>query len=136
MTTFALDKQLAQDTLAIIDWPMCRVLRMNDRNYPWLILVPRRPDVLEIIDLSSDDQRRLWAEVAKAAKALRHHTGAHKLNIAALGNVVRQLHVHVIGRFTTDAAWPRPIWGVAEAKRFSDQDIEREATLWRDRLAQ
>lgn len=111
-TEFTLHPQLAADCLEIGDWPLCRLLRMNDSTYPWLILVPRRPAIREIIDLERSDQIRLMEEIALASAALRRETGAHKLNVAALGNAVPQLHVHVIARFTTDSAWPRPIWGV------------------------
>ncbi len=108
-----LHDQLQMDTIAIGDLPLCRVLLSNDANYPWLILVPRIPETTEIIDLSAADQAQLTQEIDKAARALRDVTHCHKLNVAALGNMVPQLHVHIIARQTNDAAWPKPIWGVA-----------------------
>jgi diadenosine tetraphosphate (Ap4A) HIT family hydrolase len=88
------------------------VLVIRDANYPWLLLAPRRPDAVEIIDLDEVEQAQLMTEVSRAARALKDVTKCDKLNIAALGNVVPQLHVHVIARRTGDAAWPRPVWGV------------------------
>jgi diadenosine tetraphosphate (Ap4A) HIT family hydrolase len=110
--TFALHPQLSADTFVLGDWPLCRVLRMNDRAYPWLILVPRVPDIREIIDLSERDQQQLTAEIVRASRALKDLVNPDKLNVAALGNAVPQLHVHIIARYKTDPAWPRPIWGV------------------------
>ena len=109
---WSLHPQLTQDTIDIGDLPLCRVLVIKDANYPWLLLVPRRPEKVEIIDLDEVEQAQLMAEVSRAAKALKEITKCDKLNIAALGNVVPQLHVHVIARRTADAAWPRPVWGV------------------------
>jgi diadenosine tetraphosphate (Ap4A) HIT family hydrolase len=106
-----LHPQLAKDTINIGDLPLSRVLVINDANYPWLLLVPRRPDVNEIIDLDEVERAQLMTEIAQAGRALKQVTGCDKLNIAALGNVVPQLHVHVVARRTGDAAWPRPVWG-------------------------
>ncbi|MDY0874067.1 HIT family protein [Dongia rigui] len=110
--TFALHAQLSADTFTLGDWPLCRVLRMNDRAYPWLILVPCVPDVREIIDLAEAQQQQLMGEISRASRALKALLSPDKLNVAALGNAVPQLHVHIIARYKTDAAWPRPIWGV------------------------
>jgi diadenosine tetraphosphate (Ap4A) HIT family hydrolase len=110
--TWALHPQLARDTVELGDLPLCRVLVIQDANYPWLLLVPRRPDVVEIIDLDEVEQAQLMTETTRVARALREITKCDKLNVAALGNVVPQLHVHVIARRKTDAAWPRPVWGV------------------------
>lgn len=108
-----LDPQLAADTIALGDLPLARVLLTDDANYPWLILVPRRPGVSDLIDLTETDQAQLTREIATVSRALRQVTECRKLNVAALGNVVPQLHVHVIARRADDAAWPRPVWGVA-----------------------
>lgn len=108
---FALDPRLAEDTHALGDLPLCRVLLMDDRRFPWLILVPRRTGATDIVDLAADERARLMEEIAAASAALRDATAATKLNVAALGNRVAQLHVHVIARFATDAAWPDPVWG-------------------------
>lgn len=111
MTDFALDPRLAADTLPVLELELSSLLMMRDGNYPWLILVPRRAGAVEILDLDPADRARLWDEIERVADALRAETGAHKLNVAALGNVVAQLHVHVVARFREDAAWPAPVWG-------------------------
>jgi diadenosine tetraphosphate (Ap4A) HIT family hydrolase len=132
---FELDSRLDNDSLFLMDWPLCRVLRMNDRAYPWLILVPRRNGVREIIDLSSADQALLLREIGQASRAIKKALKPEKLNVAALGNVVPQLHVHVIARFTDDPAWPRPIWGVQAPQLFDSDEAEVEVIQWRERLA-
>ena len=110
---WSLHPQLAQDTVPVGDLPLARVLLANDANFPWLILVPRRPGLVELIDLEENAQVQLLGEIAAAAHALKAITECEKLNIAALGNQVAQLHVHVIGRRHGDAAWPKPVWGAA-----------------------
>jgi diadenosine tetraphosphate (Ap4A) HIT family hydrolase len=122
-TAFALHPQLAQDTVTIGELKLCRLLLNKDANYPWLVLVPRRPDLTEIIDLDSAAQAQLTIEIAMVSQALRDITQCDKLNVAALGNMVAQLHVHVIARRKSDAAWPRPVWGVAPALRYGDNEL-------------
>ena len=117
-STWSLHPQLAQDTVPVGDLALTRVLLANDANYPWLILVPRRPALVELIDLKETEQIQFLGEIATAARVLKSVTECEKLNIAALGNVVPQLHVHVIGRRHSDAAWPKPIWGVAPATAY------------------
>ncbi|MCC0054445.1 MAG: HIT domain-containing protein [Rhodobiaceae bacterium] len=116
---FALDPRLAADTLPVAELGLCSLRLMNDAGYPWLILVPRRAGLADLIDLEPADRATLAAEVDAVSCALKAHTGCHKLNVAALGNVVRQLHVHVIARFETDPAWPAPVWGKAPAKPYA-----------------
>ena len=111
--TWSLHPQLAADTVPVGDLPLSHVLLANDANYPWLILVPRQPGVVELVDLDENEQVQLLGEVAAAARTLKSITECAKLNIAALGNQVAQLHVHVIARRHSDAAWPKPVWGVA-----------------------
>jgi diadenosine tetraphosphate (Ap4A) HIT family hydrolase len=123
--SWSLDPQLARDGLVLGELPLSRVLVMNDANYPWLVLVPRRPDLVEIIDLEEADRTELMAEICAAADALKRVTRCDKLNIAALGNVVAQLHVHIIARFRNDAAGARPIWGQAPARPYAAADLER-----------
>jgi diadenosine tetraphosphate (Ap4A) HIT family hydrolase len=106
---------LAADTVPIGDLALCRVLLATDANFPWLILVPRRAGVTEMIDLSEGEQIQLTNEVAATSRALKTITECEKLNVAALGNVVAQLHVHVIGRRHSDKAWPKPVWGAVPA---------------------
>ena len=112
---FALDPRLAADTRPVASLPLCDVLLMNDARYPWLILVPRRAGLVEIADLHDDEQAVLWQEVDRAAAALRAVAPCDKLNLGALGNIVRQLHVHVVARVEGDAAWPGPVWGNGQA---------------------
>ena len=107
-----LDPRLAHDTINVGDLPLCRLLVIKDANYPWLLLVPRRPEAVEIIDLDEVEQAQLMTEINRVARALKEITKCDKLNIAALGNLVPQLHVHIIARRSGDAAWPRPVWGV------------------------
>jgi diadenosine tetraphosphate (Ap4A) HIT family hydrolase len=116
MTDFTLDERLAGDTVAVVDLPLSAVRLMNERSWPWLILVPRRSGLVELIDLDAGDRARLVEEIARAAEALRRLYQPYKLNVAALGNVVPQLHIHVIARFRDDPAWPRPVWNVKPAR--------------------
>jgi len=111
-STWTLDSRLAADTVPVGDLPLARALLSNDANFPWLILVPRRPNLVELIDLADGEQVQLLGEIAAAARTLKSVTECDKLNVAALGNSVPQLHVHVIARRHSDAAWPKPVWGV------------------------
>ncbi len=132
---FALHPRLDGDTAFISDWPLCRVLLMNDCAYPWLILVPRRADTVEITDLAPADQAILIAEVARASTALRAQLQPRRINVAALGNMVPQLHVHVIARFESDPAWPRPVWGMAPPRPYPPEELERRLAELRGALA-
>jgi diadenosine tetraphosphate (Ap4A) HIT family hydrolase len=115
---FALDPRLEKDCRALGDWPLCRLLLMNDANYPWFILVPRRQDVREIYELSDADRAQLWTESAQLSRAAMQAFAGHKLNVAALGNVVPQLHLHHVVRSPDDPAWPSPVWGRIPAKPY------------------
>ena len=121
---FALDQRLQQDTLVIGDFPLSRLLLSNDSNYPWFILVPRIDGISEVFQLGVADQQRLWQETTALAQLLNEGLAADKMNIGALGNVVSQLHVHVIVRKRDDAAWPAPVWGKHPAKPYSDAQVE------------
>jgi diadenosine tetraphosphate (Ap4A) HIT family hydrolase len=133
--SWSLHPQLANDTFGIGDLPLSRVLLMNDANYPWLILVPRRPDIVEIIDLDEAQQPHLMSEIALVAGVLRDVTACDKLNIAAIGNVVPQLHVHVVARRRGDAAWPRPVWGALPARAYEPAERDRFAEAIRREIA-
>jgi diadenosine tetraphosphate (Ap4A) HIT family hydrolase len=132
---WSLHPQLERDTVSVGDLPLARVLVNNDANYPWLILVPRRPNLVELIDLSESEQAQLMREVTQTARALRDLTACHKLNIAALGNMVPQLHVHVIARFRHDAAWPNPVWNVVPRRAHEHEELERFTAALREKLA-
>ena len=112
---FELDPQLEKDTVLISDWHLCQVRLMNDSRYPWVILIPKVDGVSEIHELAEEQQQLLLGESMRLSKALDQLFSPYKLNIAALGNMVRQLHVHHIVRFENDASFPRPVWGVGEA---------------------
>ncbi|WP_262692540.1 HIT domain-containing protein [Kordiimonas aestuarii] len=111
MTEFSLHAKLAADTEWIETLALCRVLMMNDATYPWLILVPERAGIREIHELSEGDQQTLMREMTAVARVMELAFDATKMNVAALGNMVPQLHVHVIARYEGDPAWPGPIWG-------------------------
>jgi len=132
-TGFALDPRLAADTAFVADWRLSRVLLMNDARFPWLILVPRRAGLVELDDLRGDDQATMLREINRAMALLRAMAPCDKLNIGALGNIIRQLHVHVIARNASDAAWPRPIWGTDSAQPY--ESATREALIERLRPA-
>jgi len=120
---FVLDPRLQQDTLPVGDFPLCRLLLMNDANYPWFILVPRREEVSELFQLDALDQQALWQEATMLAETLKDAFGADKMNIATLGNMVSQLHMHVIARRRDDPAWPAPVWGRLPAQPYGDEQV-------------
>lgn len=120
---FSLDSRLQQDTLVVGDFPLCRLLLMNDANYPWFILVPRREAVSELFQLDIADQQSLWQEATRLAEILKDAFSADKMNVATLGNVVSQLHMHVIVRRREDAAWPAPVWGRHPVRAYSEEEI-------------
>jgi diadenosine tetraphosphate (Ap4A) HIT family hydrolase len=132
---WSLHPQLARDTAPVGDLALVRVLAMNDANYPWVILVPRRGGVVEIIDLDEADRTGLMAEIAQVSAALTQLTACAKLNVAAIGNVVPQLHVHVVARRTDDAAWPKPVWGAAPAKPYATGKLDAFVAALRRALA-
>lgn len=113
-----LDPRIAADSVEVANLALCHVRLSGDARFPWLLLVPRRAGAVEICDLDPADQTVLMTEIVKASAALRSVTRCDKLNVAALGNVVAQLHVHVVARFTTDPAWPGPIWGRGPASAY------------------
>src|SRR5215475_12418756 len=117
--SFQLDSRLEADTAFVTDWPLCRALLMNDARYPWLVLVPRRSDLVEIADLALADRAVLMEEIIRAGEILRALPGVTKLNVGALGNVVRQLHVHVMGRRPGDPAGAGPVWGHGPAEPYA-----------------
>jgi diadenosine tetraphosphate (Ap4A) HIT family hydrolase len=129
MPMFTLHEQLQKDCTVIGELPLCSLLLMNDANYPWFVLVPRREQVREWYELSEVDQQQLLHEANGLAKCLQQQTHAKKMNIGALGNMVPQLHVHVIARFEQDAAWPAPVWGKVSAKPYAENDLNNMIAL-------
>jgi diadenosine tetraphosphate (Ap4A) HIT family hydrolase len=134
MTIFTLDQKLAADTLPLTRLGLCDLRLMNDRRWPWLILIPQRPDIVEITDLTPLDQTMLTFETGIAAQALKSVTGCEKINIGALGNIVRQLHVHVIARNSGDACWPGPVWGYGVREVYDAAEAEAFVNAIRDAL--
>ena len=120
---FALDSRLKQDTWLMGDFPLCSLLLSNDSNYPWFILVPRREGISELFQLNDDDQHLMWRETTALARVLKDLFAADKMNVATLGNVVKQMHMHVIVRYVTDAAWPGPVWGKHPAKPYAREEV-------------
>jgi diadenosine tetraphosphate (Ap4A) HIT family hydrolase len=134
MPTFALHPQLAADTLAVGEMPLCRLLLMNDAQYPWCILVPRVAHARELHRLDDGDQLQLLRESTALARAMEAVFQPHKMNVAALGNVVPQLHIHHIARYRTDAAWPAPVWGRHPAQPYADAALAERLERLRQAL--
>jgi diadenosine tetraphosphate (Ap4A) HIT family hydrolase len=134
-TEFQLDPRLQADTQPVAALPLCDVLLMKDARFAWLILVPRRPGCSELLDLPEDLRPQLWREIDQAAAALRDAAPCDKLNVGALGNIVRQLHVHVVARQVGDAAWPGPVWGSGAAQAYGDNELSSLLQALRRRLA-
>ncbi|MBP0616423.1 HIT domain-containing protein [Jiella mangrovi] len=125
MRQFKLDPRLAADTVTVGTLGLCRLLLMNDRRWPWLILVPQRSDVTEVHDLTPLDQTMLTFETCLVAKSLKSFCGADKINVGALGNMVAMLHIHVIARRTGDPNWPGPVWGFGRGEPYDDPSLEK-----------
>jgi diadenosine tetraphosphate (Ap4A) HIT family hydrolase len=132
---FQLDPRLATDSVFIADGPLSQVRLIDDTRFPWLVLVPRVDAASEWIDLDGGQQRLLLAEINQVSRLLRAEPGVVKLNIGALGNIVRQLHIHIVGRHPGDAAWPGPVWGSGAMVRHEAQALEALTRQWRQRLA-
>ena len=131
---WSLHPQLVADTHAVGDLPLSRVLIIKDANYPWVILVPRQAGITEILDLGAAEQTQLMGEITRTGTALKAITACDKLNIAALGNVVPQLHVHVIARSKSDAAWPHPVWGKLKPSFYDSRTLDRFTALLSEAL--
>ncbi|ORU90606.1 MAG: hypothetical protein A6F71_06490 [Cycloclasticus sp. symbiont of Poecilosclerida sp. M] len=132
---FTLHPQLVDDTYTLGDFPLSVLLLSRDANYPWFILVPKRAEISEVFQLSQSDQNQLQQESIALSQALYGAFSADKLNVAALGNVVPQLHVHHIIRYTTDIAWPSPVWGFTQANAYSDEHLKECKSTAIDALA-
>lgn len=132
MQAFQLHERLQADTFTLEAWPLCDVLLLNDRRFPWLVLVPRCAGVSEIHQLDAADRTLLMEEIVRASRWLERACCADKINIGALGNIVPQLHLHVVARFRNDAAWPGPVWGSGSAVPYDEATL----TALRARLAE
>jgi diadenosine tetraphosphate (Ap4A) HIT family hydrolase len=131
MTSFAVDERLAADTLLVGDAPLSRVMMIKDARFPWLVLVPRRPHLVDWVDLGAGEVSVLDGEIRAAVAALRSIQPFDKLNVASLGNMVRQLHIHVVARRIGDDAWPKPVFGQGAPTAFQDGEAERRIAIIR-----
>lgn len=134
-SAYALHPQLAEDSVPVADWPLCEVRLMDDANHPWLVLVPKVAGAVELLDLAPAQRHALCDEIDRAARALKATFAPDKLNVAALGNLVPQLHVHVNARFRDDIAWPRPVWGAAHARPYPPEALVARVAALRAALA-
>lgn len=132
---FVLNERLTADTFEVCQLQLCKVLLMNDTAYPWLILVPAQNDIVELSDLKEADQQLLMSEIVQVSEILKSLTGADKMNVATLGNMVPQLHVHVIARFKDDAAWPAPVWGKTQPIPYTDVIKDKLISALQEKLA-
>lgn len=132
--TFQLHPRLKQDCIEIGRFELCRLLIMNDSQYPWFILVPERADIQEIYQLSKTERELLTEESSYLAKNLAILYQADKMNIAAIGNMVPQLHIHHIVRYRTDKAWPAPVWGKFDAEPYTKQQIADNLACIKEQL--
>jgi len=132
--TFLLDDRLAADTSEVCLQELSYVGLMNDARYPWLVLVPRQNGLVEVNDLDTGGRALLWREVEQSCSVLKDLYPQAKINIGALGNIVRQLHVHVIARHEGDAAWPGPVWGVGDAQFYEDVGLAELLTRLREKF--
>jgi diadenosine tetraphosphate (Ap4A) HIT family hydrolase len=135
---FVLHPRLMADTAVIVDWSLSRVLLMNDKRFPWIVLVPRRPNIVELFDLDQAARATLSNEIARAAERLkdwaRTRGGADKMNIGAIGNLVPQLHIHVVARRRGDALWPGTVWGAGQSEHYGAAELMRVVSEMRDAL--
>jgi diadenosine tetraphosphate (Ap4A) HIT family hydrolase len=122
--TFVLHPRLEADSAFIIDLPLSQARLSLNAAFPWIILVPRAPELVEIMDLSLDYQQQLLQEIDAVSRILKTLFNADKLNIGALGNIVPQLHIHVIARYTSDPAWPNPVWNSGVSKQYSEEETQ------------
>ena len=125
MVDFQLDPRLAGDCIVVGDFPLARLLLMNDSTFPWFILVPRASGIEEAYQLNDEQQLQLMHESSFLSRKLQALFSADKMNVAALGNVVRQLHVHHVVRYVGDAAWPAPVWGKLPAQPYQQEEIDQ-----------
>jgi diadenosine tetraphosphate (Ap4A) HIT family hydrolase len=136
--SFVLHPRLMADSAVIVDWSLSRVLLMNDKRFPWIVLVPRRPNLVELFDLDSTSRTVLTNEIARAGERLKRwatiHGGVDKINVGIIGNLVPQLHVHVVARKKGDAVWPGTVWGIGQPEHYGAAELMRVVGNIRDAL--
>lgn len=132
---FTVHSKLSDDTIYIGSLPLCEVLLMNDCRFPWMILVPRIPNLQDFHEIPTNHQDALFREIEQASTAIQKVWSVNKMNVAALGNQVSQLHIHVIGRRTTDDAWPQPVWGHGTPRPYNSQSKSTTIQSLKDELS-
>lgn len=136
-TKFIIDPKLESSSIWVRDLPLCQLRLQNDRRFPWVVLIPRRAEIVEVFDLGLEDQHMLWSEIVSVAQHMHKSFQAHKMNIETLGNKVRQLHIHIIARFEHDAAWPNSVLNNSVTEPYSSQEVLRrveELSFWTNNL--
>jgi diadenosine tetraphosphate (Ap4A) HIT family hydrolase len=131
MSNFSLHSQLEKDTIFVASLDLSEVLLMNDSRYPWIIIVPRIETAVDITDLSAENQLIFNEEIGRVSLAVKNHFQPDRLNIAMLGNIVPQLHCHIIARFETDFAWSKPVWGIGESVKYSENEAAKTVSILR-----
>jgi diadenosine tetraphosphate (Ap4A) HIT family hydrolase len=134
MSDFELDSRLANNSVLVDQGPLSQVRLMNDERYPWLVLVPRVSGITEWLDLDGNQQDQLRSELNRCCRALKGTDGVEKINFATLGNIVPQLHFHVVGRHVGDPAWPAPVWGNGQPRPFDAAVLQERVAMWKERL--
>lgn len=131
---FTLHPRLAADSQWIGELALCQVRLINDQRFPWLLLIPQRPNITELHELNAEDYIQLFEEIRQLAAPFQRLYQADKLNVATLGNMVPQLHLHLVARHSQDAAWPGPVWGNGQAIPYSEENLTKQVDLIRDQL--
>ena len=129
---FLLNKRLESDTFFIDDFPLCKFLLMNDSNYPWFLLVPRINNIKELYELKQKERVQLDFEIVEVSKFINLSFKPKKINIASLGNIVSQFHMHIIGRFVEDPSWPGPVWGAVDFNKYKSNELDDILSLSRN----
>lgn len=132
-THFIIDPKLDSSSIWLHDLPLCQLRLQNDRRFPWIVLIPRRPEIVEIFDLNLEDQHLLWSEMIEVAQHMHKNLQAHKMNIETLGNKVRQLHIHIIARFDDDRAWPNSVLNYETPEPYTPEEVSKrlqEISFW------
>jgi len=130
--SFVIDSQLKQTSYPLTSLDVCDLRLVDDQRWPWLLIIPRIPHAVELIDITPDLRAQVWLEIDHVGRVMRDQFSPHKLNIAALGNQVRQLHVHCIARFPEDEAWPNPVWGVGDSVPYDSELLNSRLNALRD----
>jgi diadenosine tetraphosphate (Ap4A) HIT family hydrolase len=133
--TFEIDSQLKQTSYPLLSLSVCDLRLVDDQRWPWVLIIPRVAHAVELIDLTPDLRSEVWLEIDHVARVMRDQFSPHKLNIAALGNQVRQLHIHCIARFPDDDAWPNPVWGIGESVPYDSEALNTRLNSMKDAFA-